>query len=220
MPDYQLGKIYRIVCNTTGLNYYGSTCEPTLARRLAGHWGDFKLWKNGKLKTAIRSFRVLENNNYEIVLVEIFPCNSKMELHQRERFFIENNNCVNKVIPTRTLVEYKTDNKEILIEKKIIYSIENKDKIIQKNKIYNIENKQKIGENKKLYYSENKEIISENRKLYYSENREKLKEKRKETYECECGSIIVKSGHIHHDLTKKHIAFINNKTTIQHNILV
>ena len=42
MTDYQLGKIYRIVCNTTGLTYYGSTCEPTLARRLSGHVVNYK----------------------------------------------------------------------------------------------------------------------------------------------------------------------------------
>ena len=35
MPDYSKGKIYKIVCNVTGLVYVGSTCEPTLARRLA-----------------------------------------------------------------------------------------------------------------------------------------------------------------------------------------
>eukprot|EP01040_Poterioochromonas_malhamensis_P000307 gene307-329_t len=38
MPvNYQLGKIYRIHCNVTNKDYYGSSAEPTLARRLAGH---------------------------------------------------------------------------------------------------------------------------------------------------------------------------------------
>ena len=96
MPDYQLGKIYKIVCNLTGLTYYGSTCEPTLARRLAGHTGNFKLWKKDNTIQYMSSFKCLEGENYEIVLVEIFSCNSKMELHQRERVFIENNVCVNK----------------------------------------------------------------------------------------------------------------------------
>ena len=35
MVNYQLGKIYKIVDNTNGNIYIGSTCEPTLARRLA-----------------------------------------------------------------------------------------------------------------------------------------------------------------------------------------
>ena len=37
MRDYKDGKIYKIVCNNTGLTYYGSTCEKRLSRRL--------LWK-------------------------------------------------------------------------------------------------------------------------------------------------------------------------------
>ena len=32
--NYQLGKIYKIVDNTNGNIYIGSTCETTLARRL------------------------------------------------------------------------------------------------------------------------------------------------------------------------------------------
>ena len=42
MIDYSKGKIYKIVCNNTGLIYIGSTCEPTLARRLAKHVGNYK----------------------------------------------------------------------------------------------------------------------------------------------------------------------------------
>jgi hypothetical protein len=38
MPiNYQLGKVYKIVDNTNGQCYVGSTCEPILARRLASH---------------------------------------------------------------------------------------------------------------------------------------------------------------------------------------
>ena len=35
MPDYNKGKIYKIVDNTNNNIYIGSTCEPTLAHRLA-----------------------------------------------------------------------------------------------------------------------------------------------------------------------------------------
>jgi hypothetical protein len=44
------------------------------------------------------------------VLVEKFPCESKDELHARERYYIENNECVNKYIPNRTNAEYRQDN--------------------------------------------------------------------------------------------------------------
>jgi hypothetical protein len=95
MTDYNKGKICRIVCNITGLTYHGSTCEPTLAKRLAKHVGYFIHFKDGKEQRYKTSFEVLEGGNYTIVLVELFSCNTKMELHQRGRFFIEENDCVN-----------------------------------------------------------------------------------------------------------------------------
>ena len=71
MPDYSNGKIYKIICHKTGLVYIGSTCEPTLARRLAGHVGTYKRSLKGN-KPHLTSFKVLENGAYEIVLIIIF----------------------------------------------------------------------------------------------------------------------------------------------------
>ena len=42
MPDYQQGKIYKIVCNTTGLLYIGSTTQKFLSSRLSGHMRNYK----------------------------------------------------------------------------------------------------------------------------------------------------------------------------------
>ena len=96
MPDYQLGKIYKIECNVTGKVYIGSTCEPTLARRLAGHVGDYKRYLKG-IYPYVSSFDVLQNGNYDIVLIESYPCNSKDELHARERYHTNNIEYVNKI---------------------------------------------------------------------------------------------------------------------------
>ena len=105
MVNYEHAKIYKIVCNTTGLQYIGSTCEPTLARRLVKHRSNYNDYKAGK-RTYTTSFKILENGNYDIVLLETVKCNSKDELHLRERYYIENNECVNKCIPTRSKEEY------------------------------------------------------------------------------------------------------------------
>ena len=96
MVNYADGKIYRLVCNTTGLTYYGSTVQ-SLYKRLYSH---------KKLKLNCSSKIIIEADNYEIVLVEAFACKTKEELHARERFYIESNECVNKVIPTRTHKEF------------------------------------------------------------------------------------------------------------------
>ena len=96
MPDYQLGKIYKIECNVTGKVYIGSTCEPILARRLAGHITDYKKYLKGTFHY-LSSFDVLQNRNYDIVLIESYPCDTKDELHARERYWTNNIECVNKI---------------------------------------------------------------------------------------------------------------------------
>ena len=150
MVNYQLGKIYKIVCNTTGLIYIGSTCEPTLAKRLAKHNGNYIEYINKK-RNFITSFKILENKNFEIILLDEYPCDSKDQLHKRERFFIDSNDCVNKVIPTRSKSEY--------------------------DKLYHEVNKVKRQTQTKLYREKNKEHKKEQDKLYYEKNKDKIKER-------------------------------------------
>ena len=71
------------MCNITDKYYVGSTCEPRLARRLTKHVSDYKSWKEGK-RHKISSFDVIENGNYQILLIENFPCKCKDELTSRE----------------------------------------------------------------------------------------------------------------------------------------
>jgi len=96
MVNYQLGKIYKIVGN--GFTYYGSTCEPQLSRRLAGHRGKYKKYLEGQQHFVSR-FKCFENDNtdFYIVLVENYACNNKDELLYRERHYIENNECCNNI---------------------------------------------------------------------------------------------------------------------------
>ena len=83
MPNYENGKIYKIVCNITNECYIGSTCEPTLARRLATHVLDYRKWKNGK-RCKTMSFDIIDREDYNIYLIIAYPCNSKDELTSKE----------------------------------------------------------------------------------------------------------------------------------------
>jgi hypothetical protein len=96
MPDYSNGKIYKIVCNITNECYIGSTCEPILARRLAGHVKSYKCWLNGKYHY-VTSYKIIANGNYDIVLIELFPCDTKDQLHARESHYTQTIQCVNKI---------------------------------------------------------------------------------------------------------------------------
>jgi len=159
---YQTGKIYRIVCNETGLCYIGSTTYTTLAKRLSVHKTDYKRWKEDNSRLKCSSVKVLENNNYSIILIENFPCNSKDELIKRERYWIENMECVNLNIPSRTRKEYKEEHR-----------VEQKD--------YNYE-----------YYHKNQERELERVKKYREANPEKIQANNRKQIEmppilCECG---------------------------------
>lgn len=188
MVNYQLGKIYRIVCNTTGLTYYGSTCEKNLSSRLSHHKSVYKQYLNQN-HHFITSFEIIKNNNYVIVLVENYPCNSKDELHSRERFYIENNECINKNIPTRTINEWIEENKDRVTE--------------QKKKYYNA-NKEKYTE----YREQNKQHLQEYNKQYCEQNRQTILEKAKRPYTCPCGSVYRIDGKSHHFKTKKHQLYL------------
>jgi len=143
---YQRGKIYRIVCNTTGLQYYGSTIEKYLCKRLSKHKYEFKQYFNNERSHFYTSFKILENDNYEIVLVENYPCASKDELHQRERFYIERNECVNKCVPLRTKHEYYNDNKEQIKENVKNYRESHVNEIKEYQKKWRQDNKEKMKE--------------------------------------------------------------------------
>ena len=130
MVNYNEGKIYKIICNLTNEIYIGSTCKP-LARRLVEHICGFKRWKNGKGDN-VKSFQIIERDDYSIVLIENVNCETKEQLLRRERFHIETNACINKCVPLRTLAEYRYEHKEFIVEQKKEYYLDNKEKLNEK----------------------------------------------------------------------------------------
>jgi len=166
MPNYKNGKIYKIVCNTTGEIYIGSTTV-LLCKRLAGHVNDNKRGKYTSSK------EILDGGNYCIVLIENLECETKEQLLKRERYYIESLECVNKCKRPIVSVDEK---KEKLKE----YLINNKDKISQQKKEYNINNKEAIAEYKKEYRINNKEAIAECKKEYRQLNKDKISQQKKE----------------------------------------
>ena len=57
MVNYQLGKVYKIVDNTNGNIYIGSTCEPYLSNRLGGHRTCYQRYLKG-LYGFVTSFEI------------------------------------------------------------------------------------------------------------------------------------------------------------------
>jgi hypothetical protein len=164
---YKNGKIYKITDNSYTKCYYGSTVN-SLAKRFSGHKTDYILFLANR-RTNITIFSIFDEfgvENCKIELVELFPCNSKIELHQREGFYIKNNDCVNKMTVGRTQKEYREDNKEVLQEYFKQHYQDNKEHKLQLAENYR--NKPEIKEKNKEYHKQYLEIEI---------NREKNKER-------------------------------------------
>ena len=116
-------KIYKIVDNTNNNIYIGSTCD-SLKNRLSKHKASYKRFLKG-LFPIVKSFDIIKNNDYQIELLENCDIKTKQELLTRERYYIENNECLNKVIPSRSIKEWRIDNKDYHKQ----YRIDNKDKL-------------------------------------------------------------------------------------------
>ena len=131
MPDYQNGKIYKIISHNSDQDIYVGSTTQMLCKRLTGHVTNFK--KNGP----VSSKNVLRHGNYQILLIENYPCNTKEELTAREAYYVRQFNCVNKNVPGRTREEWYEDNKDKIAK----YYEDNKDKISERHKKYYEANK-------------------------------------------------------------------------------
>jgi len=184
MPDYQQGKIYRLVSNKTEDVYYGATTR-ALTHRLNHHKKDLRC----------SSRKLFENDAVvTIVLIELFPCNSKMELNTRELFYITNNPCINI-------------NKPFITDKQIIggdsedwrkeyvgkYYEKNKEQIIEYQKEYWVENKEIISEKNHNSRMNNIEVHKERDKNKYQRRKDVIADQNKtQLFDCPCGKLQIR----------------------------
>lgn len=142
MPNYANSSVYKLLKQDDYDNkniYIGSTTN-------------FKVRKNNH-KTCcnndnaksynLKVYQFIRDNGgwteWTMIQLEAFPCETKKELQNRERYWIEQLKPVlNIEIPTKTLTEY--------------------------NKEYRDNNKEKLVENYNIYYDKNKEVILEKKK--------------------------------------------------------
>jgi hypothetical protein len=207
---YSRGKIYKIVDNTNGNIYVGSTTEPTLARRLAKHRAGYKRYLEGK-NNYLTSFEILKNNNYIVVLVENCPCKTKDELYKKERHYIEILDCVNKVIVGRTQQEYYIDNRETKLEYHKNYALKNRTKLIEKSKNYYNDNKEELLLKNKTYRDNRKDEVSEYHKQYRTKNKDKVNQRQSEKFECACGGNYTYAHKAEHCKSKMHQEYLKKE---------
>ena len=189
MVNYNESKIYKVISDCGNLIYVGSTTKPYLSTRLAQHKSLYKSYKKQSKDNKITVFRLFdeyEPENCQIILIENVNCNSKNELHARERYYIESLDCVNKNIPCRLGKEYYY--KEYYKE-------------------YNKVNEEKMKEYQKEYYDNNKESKLQYLKEHYQQNKDKFNEK----HSCECGGKYTQGNKSHHFSSQRHINYTIKK---------
>jgi hypothetical protein len=147
--NYNNTVIYKIVCDDLNIKdvYVGHTTN--FSKRKTSH-------KSACNNVNSKSYHlnvyqcIRDNvgwNNWSMIEIEKYKCNDKYEAEKCERYYIEDMKAtLNQTIPTRTIAEYRINNKDKILDSKADYRINNKDKIQQ----YRMDNKDKIKEHDKM----------------------------------------------------------------------
>jgi len=193
MVNYQNGFIYKLCCKDTNIKdeYIGSSTNFT--RRKSAHKKSSINPNDEKYHYRVYKF-IRDNGGFEnfcMIQIEKYPCDSKRELETRERYFIElYESKLNCIIPTRT--------------KKELYK-DKKDEILQKNKEYRDKHTDKIKKQTKVYAINNADKIKEKKKEYRIENSDKIKKNKQIRVICECDLEVNKNHIARHKKSQRHI---------------
>ena len=166
--EYADGKIYKIT--GSGLTYYGSTIQSLYDR-------EYTHIHNNTTSSRI----IIEKGDFELVLVENFPCENKPELLARERWFIENNDCVNIRLPITSEEE-----------KRLYYC--------EYSKQYAAAHPAEIIAARQQYAATHKEYFQ----TYRDENRDMFKQKQNTKFTCTCGGKYTSANKARHLNSPRH----------------
>ena len=177
--------IYKIQCvdGSCDFVYFGSTTN--FAKRKSQHkhtcYNENREGYNLKLYETIR-----ENggwNNFEMCLVEVYPCENKQQLLIREQFYIDSNrNNMNSFKAHLSMEDRKEYKKNYNIEYKEIkkkWEEDNKEHRAERAKQYREENKEHIAERIKKWKEDNKERRTEQDKKWKQANKDRINEQRR-----------------------------------------
>ncbi len=195
MPDYSKSVIYIIKPNVDNCDendvYYGSTTN--FIKRCGQHISKYNEYLNNINITHITYYDIYDKydiNNCKTEIIENYSCNTKEELLLRERYYIDNYPCINKMRPiiyNDDKIQYRNNNKQYkqkydrLYQKQ--YRIDNHDKILLDQKQYRQNNNELIKENNKNYRENHKSELNEFNNKYYDQNKDQLLQKQKEYYQ-------------------------------------
>jgi hypothetical protein len=172
MLNYSNSSIYKLCCLDPLITdiYIGSTIN--YARRKNGHKGSCNNKTNKNYDIYV--YRFIRDNggwgNWDMVEIERYNAADKLDLHKRERHWIETLlSTLNKSLPAHTIT-----NKE--------YYVLNKPAISQKNREWKERHKVSLKKHNADYYTKNKDTIREAQRIYRDRNKDKIREQKAKAY--------------------------------------
>lgn len=93
MSKFNNSKIYILTCLSSGKIYIGCTTK-SLNERLQAHKQHYNEWLLGKRERA-PSYQCMHQNNYKMLLLENYMCNSRKQLESRQTHYANLYNAVN-----------------------------------------------------------------------------------------------------------------------------
>lgn len=194
--DYSKGLIYKLCCKDTSIKeiYVGSTTNFTQRKRT--HKSCCNNPNATQYNLKVYCF-IRENGgweNWNMVLIEYFPCETELELGRREDYWKQE---LQSSLNSRTPPIYETKQE---------WYVGNKEERIKKSKEYYENNKEERRKKSKEYNQTNKEQILEYGKKY--------REQRKEKITCECGKVICRSSKSYHEKTAKHKSILEKQNPL------
>ena len=203
--DFSKGLIYKLCCKDTTIKeiYVGSSTNFTQRKR--SHKNCCNLSSQNRHNLKVYQF-IRENggwDNWDMVLIEYFPCETELDLCRRENYFM---NELQASLNSQSPHIYE-NSKEQLHE----WYKNNKEKHKINTDKWREANREKILEQMKNYREENREKLNKQTLLLYHKNKTQYRRRQVEKITCECGCDVSRGNMKRHKTTPKHISFISAK---------
>ena len=170
----KIGFIYKIHCNETGEDYYGSTNN--LNKRMSMHKCSTEKHLS---KRQCESRKIIERNNYKVEVIETLNYDDKTELKIREQHYLDTCICINKFGAYQSLEDKKAAVRERGKSEKGL-------------------------KEKATYRENNRDYLAKCSRERYALKKEEINAKRCLKIICSCGQEITQGKHNQHLKTAKH----------------
>jgi hypothetical protein len=188
--DYSKTVVYKLCCKdpSVELIYVGSTTNWTKRKNMH----KFSCTNPNNKKYNVKVYQIIRENggweNFEMIMLEKYPCNDKIESDARERYWLEKLSAIlNCVVPGRTGKEYRETHKEKIKEYQKEYRKEKYTCGCGSNPTKSHKSRHETSENHQHWLKTGEQPKTKGEK-----------------YTCGCGTTLTKVKKNRHETSQKH----------------